>query len=133
MKTCPRVLVLHIKRFHFDDATEITTKRLESITLPATLDISRFCAPEMKICCPKLAASRPIYKLRSFVQHLGTADGGHYISFSRTSDDSWCVFGAALEIPGAGFNKTITASPKLQRQMPFFLLKKRISYSLRYH
>ena len=91
MHMCPRVLVLHIKRFQFNHATLITSKRRESITLSATLDISRFCAPEMKFCSPELAASRPIYKLRSFLEHRGTVNKGHYISYSRNNDDSWCV------------------------------------------
>jgi ubiquitin C-terminal hydrolase len=128
----PRVLVLHIKRFQFNHAARITTKRRESITLSPTLDISRFCAPEMKFCSPELASSRPIYKLRSFVEHLGVDNNGHYITYSRTSDNSWCVFGAALEMPCAGFNKTIIVSPNVQRQMPFLLLNTRISCSSRY-
>lgn len=100
MHMCPRVLVLHMKRFQFNHATLIISKRRESITLSATLDISRFCAPEMKFCSPELAASRPIYKLRSFLEHHGTVNQGHYISYSRNNDDSWCVFGAAaLECP----------------------------------
>ena len=133
MHMCPRVLVLHIKRFQFNHATLITSKRRESITLSATLDISRFCAPEMKFCSPELAASRPIYKLRSFLEHRGTVNKGHYISYSRNNDDSWCVFGAtALEMPCAGFNKTIIVSPNSQQQMPFLLPKTRISCSSRY-
>ena len=88
---CPRVLVLHIKRFLFDHADEITIKRHDSIALSATLDISRFCAQEMKFSSPELAAASPTYKLRSFLNHTGEDNAGHYISYSRTK--SWCPNG----------------------------------------
>ena len=120
---CPRVLVLHIKRFLFDRAAKIALKLNDSIALSATLDISRFCQ-EMKFCSPELAAASPTYKLRSFLNHIGEDNVGHYISYSRTNDDIWfCVFCAALEMPGAGFAKTILMSTKSQRQMPFLLPK----------
>ena len=129
---CPRVLMHHIKRFLIDNAA-ITIKRHDSIALSATLDISRFCQ-EMKFCSPELAAASPTYKLRSFLNHIGEDNVGHYISYSRTNDDIWfCVFCAALEMPGAGFTKTILMSTKSQRQMPFLLPNTRISSSSRYH
>ena len=91
MHMCPRVLVLHIKRFLFDRADKIALKRKDSIAISATLDISRFCE-ELKFCSPELAAASPTYKLRSFLNHIGEANVGHYISYSRTNDDIWFVF-----------------------------------------
>ena len=131
---CPRVLVLHIKRFIFNYAAQIAIKRNDSIALSATLDISRFCAQELKFCSPELAAASPTYKLRSFLNHIGKDNVGHYISYSRTNGDIWFVFFcAALEMPGAGFTKTILMSTKSQRQMPYLLPKTRISCSSRYY
>jgi len=91
MHLCPRVLVLHIKRFIFNHAAKIAIKRNDSIALSATLDISRFCAQERKFCSPELAAASPTYKLRSFLNHIGEDNVGHYISYSRTNDNIWFV------------------------------------------
>ena len=89
MAMCPRILALQLKRFQYDPATEIFAKRSDLITFSETLDLSCFCSRELKFCSAELAASRPIYRLRSFLNHTGGYGAGHYISYCRTNDEIW--------------------------------------------
>lgn len=37
-----------------------------------------------------------MYKLKGVVNHTGTAEGGHYYSYIKTNEDTWCEFNDSI-------------------------------------
>ena len=67
IQSWPRVLVISLKIF------DIHGKLDRRLTFPHTL---RY-------------ATSPTYRIRAFIEHLAQGKQGHYITFTRTDDDSW--------------------------------------------
>jgi ubiquitin C-terminal hydrolase len=80
---CPKILVLHIKRFCYTNTTR--EKLVTELTLPESgLDLSSF------LHCPlpkSSAASPPIYDLKAVTLHTGGIGGGHYHALCVDVDD----------------------------------------------
>ena len=68
MHTWPRVLVIGLKIFHARDG-----KLDRHVHAPHLLRYS----------------NAPCYRLRAFIEHLGAMKQGHYITCTRTDNDTW--------------------------------------------
>lgn len=76
LKTTPQVLILLLKRFVFNFATDSHVKSDCSVEIPAILDIKE-----------------KTYALYGIVNHWGTLRGGHYTATVQSSDDkTWYEF-----------------------------------------
>lgn len=75
----PKALCLHLKRFHFDAATESIVKVGKRVSFPVSLDLAQYL--------PRASAedktSQAPYELAAIVVHEGTATRGHYTCFAR--------------------------------------------------
>ena len=73
--TTPPVLLLHLKRFHYDYVTKSYTKRTDRVVVPRTLTLDGFCRPAAVV-----TAGGAEYRLRCVLGHTGKRAGvGHYI------------------------------------------------------
>jgi ubiquitin carboxyl-terminal hydrolase 12/46 len=79
MKTCPKVLLVHFKRFKFDEASYQYQKLVYRIPYPCELRIESLEGPKM-------------YNLTGIVVHVGSGlSFGHYYAFAR-SKGKWIKF-----------------------------------------
>ncbi|KAJ0408387.1 hypothetical protein P43SY_003113 [Pythium insidiosum] len=85
VKSLPRVLVLHLKRFEVNPHTGTLYKRCDAVEAPVTL------APCVDINGPAAASeSGPVFRLQSVVHHLGRSiDEGHYVADIRDRRGDW--------------------------------------------
>lgn len=85
IETLPPVLILHLKRFHYDN-TGGTHKISKKIAYPLQLDIPREAMSSIKRNDPQ-----PKYRLIGVVYHHGTsASGGHYtVDVLRQDGKNW--------------------------------------------
>lgn len=78
----PDMLIVHLKRFK-NNGTHIR-KITSLIEYPMELDMYDYISEYNK--------KKAQYKLISVIQHFGQCNGGHYISYSITSDGKWYRF-----------------------------------------
>ena len=92
----PNVLFVHLKRFYMNYETEGTEKINSKFEFPNTINLSKFCVEEITKIKNKEQESDEIYpKLEEYYEyelkginvHLGSAEGGHYISFIDVERD----------------------------------------------
>ena len=92
----PNVLFVHLKRFYMNYETEGTEKINSKFEFPNTINLSNFCVEEITKIKNKEQESDEIYpKLEEYYEyelkginvHLGSAEGGHYISFIDVERD----------------------------------------------
>ena len=67
------MLVVHLKRWKFNDRTRTRMKIDDFVRFPVTYRVS----PDI------------IYNLRSIVVHRGRANGGHYVAYTRDEAHGW--------------------------------------------
>eukprot|EP00761_Pharyngomonas_kirbyi_P013246 gb/GECH01013273.1/.p1 GENE.gb/GECH01013273.1/~~gb/GECH01013273.1/.p1 ORF type:complete len:588 (+),score=110.07 gb/GECH01013273.1/:1-1764(+) len=84
----PRVLVLHLKRFSYNNyfGDKVKTK----VEFPETLDMIQYWDPEAKKYYQKNYL--PHYKLHGVVNHGGSLSCGHYTATCRVQDKGWFEF-----------------------------------------
>lgn len=73
----PRSLVLHLNRFEFEFDTMSKRKLNDRVEFPNRLDMAPFLNTDQQHERPS-----SLYSLRGIVVHAGTADSGHYYSYS---------------------------------------------------
>ena len=79
IKKEPEILIFQLKRFDFD-LSSLTRKKINSAyQIDMEVDISR-------LLWNKENNSPCIYELFGIIEHSGNAEGGHYISFIKSSD-----------------------------------------------
>lgn len=79
IKACPKVLLVHFKRFKFDEASFQYQKLVYRIPYPCELRIESLEGPK-------------VYNLTGIVVHVGSGlSFGHYYSFAR-SKGKWIKF-----------------------------------------
>ncbi|GMH39310.1 hypothetical protein BSKO_07208 [Bryopsis sp. KO-2023] len=96
IKTLPKTLVIHLKRFELDYETMETFKIQERFEFPLTLDMFPYtssfllqkegiCKEDGVNCDPQdsICPSQCQYQLMGVVVHKGEIDGGHYYSFVK--------------------------------------------------
>lgn len=79
----PKALCLHLKRFHFDAATESIVKVGKRISFPVSLDVAQYLPRASKSGGAYKATPAAPYELAAIVVHEGTATRGHYTCFAR--------------------------------------------------
>ena len=92
----PNVLFVHLKRFYMNYETEATEKINSRFEFPKTINLKNFCIEqitntenkeqESDLIYPKLEEYYE-YELKGINIHLGSAEGGHYISFIDVERD----------------------------------------------
>ncbi|KAJ0401142.1 hypothetical protein ATCC90586_000242 [Pythium insidiosum] len=91
VKTLPRTLVCHLKRFEFDFDTMEKVKLNDYLAFPEEIDMAPFTRDALTTGA---SCSEAMYDLVGVVIHSGTADMGHYYSFirDRGRDKQWLEF-----------------------------------------
>jgi len=84
----PRVMQLHLRRFDYDFDTNQQVKINDKFEFPEILDLTKFI-PESE----KKNIKSCKYQLHGVLVHSGSAWGGHYYAFLRTTlDKQWYEF-----------------------------------------
>lgn len=88
LETLPPVLILHLKRFHYDNTTNGTQKIWKKIGYPLDLEIPREAfPPQRRSVLATQPGGLPKYKLVGVIYHHGkNASGGHYTVDVRRQD-----------------------------------------------
>ncbi|RMZ75418.1 hypothetical protein DV738_g5499, partial [Chaetothyriales sp. CBS 135597] len=91
IETLPPVLILHLKRFHYDHVTKRAEKIWKKVGYPLELEIPKEVFPI--VVRNKLAAhgGLPRYRLTAVIYHHGkNANGGHYtVDIRRQDGKQW--------------------------------------------
>lgn len=95
-KGLPPILQLHLKRFHFDWATEQTTKLNDALSFPQMLDLRDLAGAANDLTTDMDETSDStieecLYELQAVVIHMGKYSSGHYYSYVRPDvrSDDW--------------------------------------------
>jgi ubiquitin C-terminal hydrolase len=91
--TLPHVLTIAIKRFAFCDADFRVKKLYGFVPFHLYLDLSEFCSSTCKVPAKEnsfgeyrhATPSSCLYKLQGVIEHTGTLNSGHYVSYSKIS------------------------------------------------
>ena len=94
----PNVLFIHLKRFYMNYEFERTEKINSKFEFPNTLNLRRFCIEELNKNNKKGYQKEPDeiypkedyyyeYELKGINVHIGSAQGGHYVSFIDVERD----------------------------------------------
>ncbi len=79
IETAPHMLVIHMKRFKWDEETNSGGKRTDLVTFAKHIDMTQHMEGKWPLR----------YRLRSVVQHRGELNGGHYVTVVRGPSDRW--------------------------------------------
>ncbi|KAJ5169028.1 uncharacterized protein N7482_004622 [Penicillium canariense] len=87
IETLPPVLILHLKRFHYDNLTGATQKIWKKVGYPLDLEIPREVFPAHRRNTLTAQGGLPKYRLMGVIYHHGkNASGGHYTVDVRRQD-----------------------------------------------
>ncbi|EAS37112.3 ubiquitin C-terminal hydrolase [Coccidioides immitis RS] len=88
IESLPPVLILHLKRFHYDSVTKGTQKIWKKIGYPLELEIPKeVFAPHRRNMLAAQGGGLPKYRLTGVIYHHGkNASGGHYTVEIRRQD-----------------------------------------------
>lgn len=87
IETLPPVLILHLKRFHYDSLTGATQKIWKKVGYPLDLEIPREVFPAHRRNALTAQGGLPKYRLMGVIYHHGkNASGGHYTVDVRRQD-----------------------------------------------
>lgn len=87
IETMPPVLILHLKRFHYDSLTGATQKIWKKVGYPLDLEIPREVFPAHRRNTLTAQGGLPKYRLMGVIYHHGkNASGGHYTVDVRRQD-----------------------------------------------
>lgn len=96
LKVLPDNLIFSLKRFEFDMTTLTRYKVNDEFTFPWTIDMTPYTIDYVND--PSAASEPDVFQLVGVVEHMGTAEAGHYISFIRTppsassTGETWARF-----------------------------------------
>lgn len=76
----PKILVLHIKRFHLEP---VVRKDNDHVSFTKVLDMTPYCTTE---CIEEYQTK---YTLFTVVVHSGSLQSGHYTAYVNVKDDKW--------------------------------------------
>lgn len=87
IETLPPVLILHLKRFQYDNVTKGTQKIWKKVGYPLDLEIPREVFPPHRRNAMAIHGGLPHYRLIGVIYHHGkNASGGHYTVDVRRQD-----------------------------------------------
>jgi len=82
----PRILVIHLKRFHFSSVSHRRDKLDTLVQFPLEgLDLSDMVMHWNE-------GETPIYDCYAVSNHFGGMGGGHYTAYAKGDDGKWCYF-----------------------------------------
>src|SRR5207248_5510525 len=91
IETLPPVLILHLKRFHYDSTTKRTEKIWKKVGYPLELELPKEAFPIQTRNRIATHGGLPRYRLMGVIYHHGkTANLGHYtVDIRRQDDREW--------------------------------------------
>ena len=91
IETLPPVLILHLKRFHYDSTTKRAEKIWKKVGYPLELEIPKEVFPTSARNKYSTHGSLPKYRLTGVIYHHGKyANGGHYtVDIRRQDGKEW--------------------------------------------
>jgi ubiquitin carboxyl-terminal hydrolase 10 len=91
IETLPPVLILHLKRFHYDNNTKRTEKIWKKIGYPLELEMPKEVFPQQVRTRMAAHGGIPKYRLTGVIYHHGkNANGGHYtVDLRRQDGNEW--------------------------------------------
>ncbi|KAK5058648.1 hypothetical protein LTR84_010912 [Exophiala bonariae] len=91
IETLPPVLILHLKRFHYDSATKRAEKIWKKVGYPLELELPKEVFPLQTRNKFVAHGGLPKYRLTGVIYHHGkNANGGHYtVDIRRQDDREW--------------------------------------------
>ncbi|RVX68431.1 hypothetical protein B0A52_07431 [Exophiala mesophila] len=91
IETLPPVLILHLKRFHYDTTTKRAEKIWKKVGYPLELELPREVFPLKTRNKYAAHGGLPKYRLTAVIYHHGkNANGGHYtVDIRRQDDREW--------------------------------------------
>jgi ubiquitin carboxyl-terminal hydrolase 34 len=96
IKEAPDHLILHLKRFEFDIASQRRNKINDHFEFPMALDITPYSFAH--VSQPQEEHQQDIFELTGVLVHKGAAEHGHYVSYIRArpgeegKDPLWLLF-----------------------------------------
>lgn len=124
----PETLVIHIKRFRFNETSNSSSKLKSAVSYPLILDLTDFESGELSNYeKPDNKASvgdkDPIrYQLISVVVHEGRSiSSGHYIAHCRQPSGEWCTYDDE-------YMNTISERQALKDPNAYYLIYTRLKY-----
>lgn len=91
IETLPPVLILHLKRFHYDNTTKRAEKIWKQVGYPLELEIPKEVFPTSARNRYSAHGGLPKYRLTGVIYHHGKyASGGHYtVDIRRQDGNEW--------------------------------------------
>ncbi|KAL3786551.1 hypothetical protein HJC23_006801 [Cyclotella cryptica] len=100
----PRILVIHLKRFHYSSTTHRRDKIDTLIDFPLNnLDLREFVTHWEE-------GEEPIYDCYAVSNHFGGLGGGHYTAYARGDDGSWSNFDDSRVTPGVSESEVVSSA-----------------------
>lgn len=98
LKDVPDNLIFHLKRFDFDMVTMLRSKINDQFQFPDLIDMTPYNVEYLSE--PDKSAEPDIFELVGVLVHTGTAESGHYYSYTRErpstdNSSSWVEFNDA--------------------------------------
>ncbi len=96
LKEVPDNLIFNLKRFDYDIITGLRCKLNDHFAFPDSLDMAPYTLEQLSR--PDVPAKPDVFELTGIIVHSGTADSGHYFSYTRQrpsakgKNDSWVQF-----------------------------------------
>ena len=92
--TCPKILIVMIKRFVYFPQPQKLSNKIElagdQLSLEPFMLKSREKTPSKGLPGSPLKGQ---YKLKSFIEHFGHINGGHYVAYGLSEKaDKWVLF-----------------------------------------
>jgi len=93
LSSLPQVLLLHLKRFVYNEKTDVFEKCTLPVEIPLRLDLAPLLSPN----APVPAGISTTFIVRAVVMHLGpTIRSGHYVCHVRNNNHTWTKYNDSL-------------------------------------
>jgi ubiquitin carboxyl-terminal hydrolase 34 len=86
LKDVPNNLIFNLKRFDYDIMTGMRAKVNDEFAFPECIDMAPYTIDALSQ--PEKGAKSDVFELVGVIVHTGTADSGHYYSFTRQRPSS---------------------------------------------
>eukprot|EP00929_Paragymnodinium_shiwhaense_P107024 TRINITY_DN72990_c0_g1_i1.p1 TRINITY_DN72990_c0_g1~~TRINITY_DN72990_c0_g1_i1.p1 ORF type:complete len:602 (-),score=107.94 TRINITY_DN72990_c0_g1_i1:168-1973(-) len=99
----PPVLVLHLKRFEYDQRSRRFKKVDTRLSAPMMIDLASYCSSPQK--------EPAHFDVVAVANHIGAYGSGHYTATCRVGDspDAWCYFDDDRVSPAGGSSREVVS------------------------